>query len=410
MSLNFWKFWAGQTISNLGSSVTFFALPLLVFKLTGSGLNLGIASAASTVPYLLFSLPVGALVDRVQRKRLMVATDLLRLAVIASIPLFASLHMLTVAWIYLAGFASSSLSIVFDTSEFAALPSLVDQDRLITANGRIQASYSAASVAGPLLAGGLLALIPLETLFLIDAATFGISAASLVLIPISFNIAPEGKTVSSVMHDVVHGLRYVFAHPVLRAISLLMTASNFFEVSAFAQLVLLAKRRWAATDPQIGVLYSAAGAGIIVFSLLAGPLRGRFRFSRVVIGAWFTEGVMMLGLAAVAQYWLGLLLWAVMNGVAILFNINTRSLRQAIVPNEMLGRVMSVAGFLAFGIMPIGALLGGFIATQTGNIALVYGLCGSATVILSLIGMTTALGRAERYLPDAIVQPPGWAR
>jgi MFS family permease len=410
LSLNFWKFWAGQTISNLGSSVTFFALPLLVFKLTGSGLNLGIASAASTIPYLLFSLPVGALVDCVDRKRLMIVTDLLRLAVIATIPVLASTHALTVGWVYLAGFASSSLSIAFDTSEFAALPSLVDQSHLVTANGRIQASYSAAGVLGPLLAGALLTLIPLETLFLIDAGTFGVSAVSLVLIPTSFNKAAEAKTVRSVVHDVVEGLRYVFGHPVLRAISLLMMASNLFEVSAFAQLVLLAKRRWSATDPQIGVLYSAAGAGIIVFSLLAGPLRGRFRFSRVVVGAWFTEGLMMLGLAVVAQYWLGLILWAVMNGVAVLFNINTRSLRQAIVPSEMLGRVMSVAGFLAFGIMPIGALLGGLIVTQTGSIALLYALCGGGTVILSLIGTATALGRAEQYLPDSVAQAPDRGR
>jgi len=393
-------------MSNLGSSVTFFALPLLVFKLTGSGLNLGIASAVSTVPYLLFSLPVGALVDRAPRKQLMIATDLLRLLVIASIPLLASLHVLAVGWVYLAGFTSSSLSIFFDTSEFAALPSLVDQRQLVTANGRIQASYSAASVLGPLLAGALLTLLPLEALFLIDAATFGISAASLGLIPISFNAASEGKTVQSLLSDVREGLRYVLSHPVLRAISLLMMASNFFEVSAFAQLVLLAKRRWSATDPQVGLLYSAAAGGIIVFSLAAGPLRSRVRFSRVVIGAWFAEGVMMLGLAAVTQYWLGMPLWAVMNGVAVLFNINTRSLRQAIVPNEMLGRVKSVASFLAFSIMPLGALAGGLLASQTGNIVLVYLLSGLGTIVLSLFGITTALGRAERYLPDGAAPSP----
>jgi hypothetical protein len=121
-----------------------------------------------------------------------------------------------------------------------------------------------------------------------------------------------------------------------------------------------------------------------------------------VIGAWFAEGVMMLGLAALTQYWLGMPLWAVMNGVAVLLNINTRSLRQAIVPNEMLGRVMSVASFLAFSIMPLGALAGGLLASQTGNIVLVYLLSGLGTIVLSLFGISTALGRAEQYLPEGV--------
>src|SRR6478736_10533361 len=106
-SIDFWKFWAGQTISNLGSSFTEFALPLLIFKLTGSALNLAISSAASFLPYLLFGLVIGAWVDRVDRKRLMIGTDIARAAVIASIPLLASVDRLSVEWIYLVTFLST---------------------------------------------------------------------------------------------------------------------------------------------------------------------------------------------------------------------------------------------------------------------------------------------------------------
>src|SRR6476661_8779060 len=152
-SVDFWKFWAGQTISNLGSSFTDFALPLLIFKLTGSALNLAIASATTFLPYLLFGLPIGAWVDRVDRKRLMILTDLLRALLLASIPLLAALNQLPLWWIYTAGFLISTLSIGFDAAEFAAIPSLVAQgdttagQALVVANGRIQASYSAATVA-----------------------------------------------------------------------------------------------------------------------------------------------------------------------------------------------------------------------------------------------------------------------
>ena len=153
-SVDFWKFWAGQTISNLGSSFTDFALPLLIFKLTGSALNLAIASATTFLPYLLFGLPIGAWVDRVDRKRLMIITDLLRALVLASIPALAALDMLSVWWIYAAGFLTSTLTIGFNSAEFAAIPSLIAHDdasagaALVTANGRIQASYSAATVVG----------------------------------------------------------------------------------------------------------------------------------------------------------------------------------------------------------------------------------------------------------------------
>ena len=162
LSPDFWKFWAGQTISQLGSSFTMFATPLLIFKLTYSSVNLGIGMAANFVPYLLFGLVIGAWVDRLDRKRMMIAVDLGRAAVIALIPLLSVLHLLDVWQIYLIGFASSTLTIFFEAGEFAAIPSLVGQEDLITANGRIQASYSGAQVAGPLLAGLMLAVVKIS--------------------------------------------------------------------------------------------------------------------------------------------------------------------------------------------------------------------------------------------------------
>ncbi|HEV2654319.1 MAG TPA: MFS transporter, partial [Ktedonobacteraceae bacterium] len=161
---NFWRYWTGQTISNLGSSITLFALPLLVYKISGSALNLGISSAANMLPYLLFGLLLGAWTDRIDRKRMMILMDIGRAAVIATIPLLAFLGQLSVWWIYGVGFLHSTLTICFEAGEFAAIPSLVAQDDLVSANGRIQASYSAASILGPVLAGILVAFVPLASL------------------------------------------------------------------------------------------------------------------------------------------------------------------------------------------------------------------------------------------------------
>ena len=132
---DFWKFWTGQTISTLGSSFTSFALPLLIFNLTGSSLNLALTVMVTVLPYLLFGLVIGAWVDRVNRKRLMVLTDLARALVIASIPLVSVLGLLSVWWIYAVAFLNSALTICFDAANFSAIPSLVSQEDLVKANG-----------------------------------------------------------------------------------------------------------------------------------------------------------------------------------------------------------------------------------------------------------------------------------
>ncbi len=402
LSGDFWKYWAGQTISNLGSSVTLFAIPLLIYKLTGSALNLGIATAAEFVPYLLFGLLLGAWVDRVDRKRMMIFTDIARALIIASIPLFAMFGLLSVWWIYIVGFVQSTLTICFEAGQFAAIPNLVDKDDLVTANGRIQASYSGASVLGPFLAGLLVALVPLSTLLFVDASSFLLSAGSLALIRMSFN-PPQGEKLEepkSILRDVRDGLRYVLGHPVLRNISLMMAMVNFVATTAGTQLVLFAKVQFHANDTQVALLYSASSIGIVVLSLMAGILRKRWSFSTVALGALMTEGILVVVFAFTHWYWLGLPLWACIGGLGILFNINTSSLRQAIVPNNMLGRVMSIAGVLAWSAIPLGSLLGGFLINWTHNIALVYSGIGVLTFLIAFSFSFTPLGHAEKYISE----------
>lgn len=404
---DFWKFWAGQTISNLGSSFTEFALPLLIFKLTGSALNLAIASATTFLPYLLFGLPIGAWVDRVDRKRLMIVTDLLRALLLGSIPLLAALNMLSVWWIYVDGFLISTLTIGFNSAEFAAIPSLVGHGEadagqaLVTANGRIQASYSAATVVGPLLAGLLVAFLSLPALLLFDALSFVISAGALALIGKSFNAGGSARAASSIWQDVTEGLRYVLGHPVLRNISLMMALVNFVGSTVYAQLVLFAKDRLLASDSQVGLLYSAGSLGVVVLSLAAGPLRKRWSFSTVALGSLALQGLLVVAMALTRWYWAALPIWMLCSGLGILFNINTGSLRQAIVPNHLLGRVISIAGVLAWSAIPLGTLLGGLAITWTGDVALIYGVSGVLTVIIPLLFALTPLGHAERYMPRA---------
>jgi MFS family permease len=400
LSVDFWKFWSGQTISNMGSSITMFALPLLVYRLTGSALSLALTTTFGFLPYLLFGLILGAWVDRIDRRRLMIAVDVAQALVIASIPLLYGLGLLQLWWVYVVVFGGGTLSIAFQAAEFAAIPSMVPQSDLVTANGRIQASYSAATIVGPLLAGLLLSLIPLEDLLYLDAASFAISAALLARIRRSFNAEAAPRS-AGIRADIVEGLRYVWGHPVLRNISLMMALVNLLGSTVMAQLVLFVIRRYAVDEAAVGLFYSAGGAGVVVLSLAAGTMSQRFGFSKVALGALMLSGVALVALSITPLYWLGLLLWAIQSGLGILFNINTSSLRQAIVPSHMLGRVISVAMVFGLSAIPIGAILGGLIIERTGNVALVYGVIGVLTIIIPAIFALTPLGRADMYLPAA---------
>lgn len=410
LSGDFWKFWTGQTISNLGSSFTFFALPLLVFQLTGSAVSLAVTTAAYFVPYLLFGLVIGAWVDRVDRKRMMIAVDFGRAAVIASIPAFAFVDALSVWWIYAVSFLTATLTIAFDSGEFAAIPSLVDRDDLVTANGRIMASYQGGMLVGPILAGGLLgAGLPIEHVLLVDAASFVASAVALGAVRASFNPPPDpDREPTSLRRDVAEGLRYVLSHPVLRNISIMMAMFNFVGATTTTQLVLFAKERLDASDSQVGLLFSAGSAGVVLLSLAAGPIRRRLSFSVAALGALMLYGVLTFVFAWTEAYWMALALWAAISGLGLFFNINTISLRQEIVPSHMLGRVVSIAGVLAWSAIPLGTLLGGWAIEATGDVALVYAAIGVLTFLIAFSFRFTALGHAEDYIedrPEPVPQP-----
>lgn len=396
---DFWKFWAGETVSSFGNSITLFGLPLLVFQLSGSAVSLGITFALFGLPHLLFGLLIGAWVDRVDRKRVMIVVDILSAIVVAAVPAGAALGVLSIGLIYAVAFLSATLSIFFQAAQFAAIPSLVDRAELVAANGRIQASFSAATVAGPLLAGALLVFVPLERLLLIDSATFLVSAVMLALIARRFDTGPRAVA-SSLRADVAEGLRYVLRHPVLRSISVMMALINFVGVTAYAQLVLLAKQRFGASDAEIALLFAADGAGVVLLSLAAGPLRRRWSFANVALGALMLNGLLTIALAYAPVYPAAVVLAALASGLGILFNINSGSLRQAIVPQHMLGRIITIAMVLAWSANPLGATLGGIVVERVGDVSSVYAVIGGAIFLIALwFRLFSPLRDAEAHLP-----------
>src|SRR5581483_10480487 len=247
--------------------------------------------------------------------------------------------------------------------------------------------------------GLLVAVVPLQTVLVVDAASFLVSALSLGLISIGFN-TEEKRPPTSLRRDIAEGLRYVLGHPVLRNISIMMALVNFVGNTTGAQIVLFAKRQFAASDPQVALLFAAGSVGTVALSLAAGLLRRRWTFSRVALGALMLSGATTVLLSLTHLFWVAVPLWAITQGLGILFNINTGSLRQAITPNHMLGRVISIAGVLAWSAIPVGALAGGFAIQQTGDVTFVFAVAGSLMFLIPLaFYLFSPLGHVERYIP-----------
>jgi MFS family permease len=393
--------WLGQSMSALGNAVTTFAIPLIVVELTHSAVSLALVTVVQYVPWLLFGLFAGAWVDRTDRKRAMIGTDVARAITIASVPALALSGHLPVAWLYVVAFVSAALETVFEAGQFTAVPSLVESDDLVAANGRLQAGGSAASVAGPVVAGLLLIRFSVVHLLVVDALTFLCSVVTLLLIRRSFEAEPSDEPVerTSLLADVMEGLRYVLTHPVLRAISIMMLIVNFFAATITAQIVLLARQNLHAGDSGVSYLFAAGSIGTVLLTLSAARLRRRFSFGVVALGALVCEGAAAFGIALTHSYWAALPLWGLFSGSAILFNVTTFSFRQAIVPSRLLGRVITVAGVMAWSIIPLGAVAGGLAIERT-DLTLVYAAAGLAIVVVALAFGATPIARAERYLPS----------
>ncbi len=411
---DFWFYFSGQAVSQLGGSFTAFALPLLVFKLTHSATNLALTTAAEFVPYLLFGLLLGAVVDRFDRKRLMLGSDIAQALVIAVIPILAIGGLLRVADIYAVTFVQSTLGIIFDCGEFAAIPSLVGEQELVTANARIMATNNAGQILGPGLAGALVAFVPVADLLFVDAGSFLVSSGCLALIRCSFNAAtparrPAGSAIRALLADVREGLAYVWSNPVLRSISIMMALINLVAATANSQLVLFARRALHATNSEIGFLYAAGAAGIVAVSLVAGPIRQRVSFAVTALCALVLAGLTTTAMALAGSYAAALVLWAASSGFGMLLNINTVALRQAIVPPQLYGRVVSVAQVLAWSAIPLGSLAGAAAINLSGSVTGVYAVIGGLTAAIALAFAFSPVAHGDRYLAEAAERRAGSA-
>ncbi|SCF27052.1 Predicted arabinose efflux permease, MFS family [Micromonospora purpureochromogenes] len=385
---DFARLWTASAVANLGDGVTMIAGPLLVASISDDPAAVAAAAVAPQLPWLLFALVSGALVDRFDRRRLVVAVNLARGAVLAALAVAVLAGAATVPLICLAFFLTGVGETLADTASGALLPALVPAEQLERANGRLFATFVLGNqfAAKPLGAYlfGLGAALP----FAVDAASFGLAALLVALLrwrpTPPAGPTPDGGARHSLRADVAAGLRALWSVPVLRSLAVCIAVMNVAFCAAFAAFVLYARQRLGLGDVGYGVLLTASAVGGLAGTALAGRLKTRFGAPALLRVGLLVEVGLQLVLATTRQPWIAGAALAVWGGHAMIWGVLVVSLRQRLVPDRLRGRVNSGYALADLGGAAVGTALGGLLAQATGAITAPFWMAAGALTVLTV--------------------------
>jgi len=384
----FLRLWTASAISDIGSQVSALALPLIAaLMLDATAWQMGLLSAAESAPTLLVGLFAGVWVDRRRRRSVMIAADLGRAALLLIVPLASVLGVLRIELLYAVALAAGALSVLFDVSHLSYLPSLVDRDRLVEGNSKLEVTASIAQVVGPAAGGVLVKLIGAPLAVLVDAASYVASALLLLAIRVAEPPPATPAARAGIAAAIGEGLRAVLTHPLLRVLAGCSATTNLFGRMFLAVYVLYMARDLGLSAVGVGAVFATGGLGSFAGALVAGPATRRFGPGPTMIGAQLVfgltgllvplavlvpRGAIAMVVAAEFTQWMSV----------IVYYVNAVSVRQALTPDRLRGRVNATMRFAAGGMLPIGALIGGALGTILGV---------PATLVVAAFGMLLAV-------------------
>ncbi|MGY1602255.1 MFS transporter [Geodermatophilus sp. SYSU D00815] len=362
---DFRLFWTGHSVSQLGAAVTQVALPLVaLLTLEASAAEVGLLRAAEFLPYLLLTLPAGALVDRVRRRPLMIGCDLWRAAWLLLVPLTAWLGGLSLPLLLAVTAAAGAATVLFDVAYLSVLPSLVRREQVVVANAALETARSAAGVAGPSLAGVLVGVLRPAGVLLVDAASYVVSAVALALVRRP-EPRPEPRDPGAARgwRAAGVGLRQLRASPVLGPVTVHMAAANLAGTAFETVFLVFLVRELDLGAAAVGLVLGLGNLGLVLGAATSAPSARRLGIGPVlVLGAsGAVAGLAVLALTPAGPAAVPLLVAGqVLFTTAILwFNVQSVSLRQTLTPSAVLGRVNAAVRLIGFGTIPLGAAVGG---------------------------------------------------
>ena len=405
---DFRNLWAAETISVFGTQISQLALPLVaVITLEASAFQVALLGVIQFAPFILISLPAGVWVDRMRRKPILVTADVGRALLLASIPVTYWLDALTIWQLYGVGFFVGILTVFFDVSYQSYLPSLVKRDALVEGNSKLEISRSAAQLSGPGLAGLFVEAFKAPGAVLLDAISFFLSAVFLFRIKAeeSAPTKAERQAGPGMKEEVKEGLRWVFGNRYLRWIAASTATFNFFGNIVFAVYLVFAVRELELRPGLIGVVFAVSNIGYLVGALLANRLSRRFGVGpTIIIGASGSISLILLAAAPTSNPIPFLIAAQAISGMGIpIYNITQVSFRQAITPERLQGRMNSVMRFIVWGVMPLGALLGGALASWFGLRTAIW--VGAIGMSLAVLPVLLSPVRTLREMPEPVDEP-----
>ena len=388
---DFLKLWTAETVSVFGTQVTLLALPLVAATiLQVTPFEFALLGTIEFLPFILLSLPAGVWVDRLRRRPILIVGDLGRAISLSSIPIAYFLGVLSIWQLYVVGFVNGCLTVFFDVAYQSYLPSIVDRDQLVEGNSKLEITRSASQIIGPGLAGILIGLLTAAFAIVVDAVSFVVSALFLFAIrrpepPVAPHDEATGPR-PSMRSEIGAGLRYVTGHRWLRSIAATTGTSNFFGNVFGAILILYLVRDRGFTAESIGFAFSIGSVGVLLAALTASRISARLGVGRTLVVTSFGFSVASLPVAFAPDSWLFVAVAAsifVGGFFGVAWNINQISLRQAITPTRMQGKMNATMRFIVWGTIPLGQIVGGFLASVLGlHPTIVIGAVGGVIAFL----------------------------
>jgi MFS family permease len=385
------RIWSASVISGLGSAITAIALPLLaVLTLNATPFQMGLLIASETVPILLFGLPTGVWVDRRPKRPVMIAADIGRAALLLLVPVVAWLGVLRIEQLLVIAFLVGTLSVFFEIASQSYLPVILSTEDLTEGNARLHTGWAIAEIGGPGLAGWLTQLFSAPIAILVDGVSYIASAALLVGIRVSEPSPSRSLQGSqpSFRRELEEGLRVVAGNPILRATAAATGLWNLFDGARTAVMILFLTRIAGLQAGAVGVMFTLGAVGFLIGSLLPERMARRLGLGRAIrLGIVLAVPSELLvafasGPPTVAAVIAGTGFF--LTGLTIpTYDVNQFSLRQAVTPLRLQGRVSATMRTLIRGLVPIGALLGGFLAERIGlrEVMIVSALGGPAAFL-----------------------------
>jgi len=394
----YWRLWWANAVSYTGDGVMVSALPLFAVTVTKDPRLISLVSAALFLPWLLLSLPAGAIVDRHDRVALMWRSQAAQFAVMGVLTVLVVTHAAGIAALAAAGFLVGCAEVVYSNAEQSALPQLVPADLLPRANGNQQVVLTIGETfAGPPL-GSVLFAVRAALPFGLDAVSFAGSAALLAGLPrTKQSHATQPRTEQRMRAQIAEGVRWLAGHRLLRTVALLLGVSNFSSQMGQATLVLLATQVLHTGARGYGLLWTAAAVGSVLGGLVNPAITRRLGLLPSLTVAMAAFAAVDAGVGLAPDFAVAAALMACNGFFVTMWNVVTVTLRQRIVPSELLGRVNSAYRMIGWGLMPLGALAGGFVAHAAGLRAayIVGGVLSGVALLAALPALAGAASDAS---------------